>query len=118
MMVLSNLVQPEYYHLIDAIAYFIVAAVPVYFLVKSRNNVNNGGGIGNNNNPLRKAMAVLAGFVLAQGAYHIAGMLGLTLLSKVVLEPLSAAVLVSVALAYLFTRRKMLKREVDSPIGK
>ncbi len=63
-------------------------------------------------------MAILAGFVMAQGSYHIPGMLGLTLLSKVVLEPLLAALRVSVALAYLFARRKMLKREVGNPVGK
>jgi DNA integrity scanning protein DisA with diadenylate cyclase activity len=105
---LFNLIQSEY-HLIDAIAYFIAAAVPIYFLVISRNSVNN---------PLRKVMMILSGFVIAQGAYHTAGMLGLSLLSKAILEPLSAAVLALTALAYVFTRKRMLKEEVDSSIGK
>jgi hypothetical protein len=101
---LFNLVQSEY-HLIDAFSYFIAAAVPIYFLIKSRNSVNN---------PLRKVMVILAGFVMAQGVYHIAGVLGLNLISKVILEPLSAAVLVSAALVYFLTRRRMLKQEVYS----
>jgi heme A synthase len=105
---LFNLVQYEY-HLIDAFCYFIAAAVPIYFLIKSRNSVNN---------PLRKVMVILAGFVMAQGVYHIAGVLGLNLISKVILEPLSAAVLVSAALVYFLTRRRMLKQEVNSSIGK
>jgi NO-binding membrane sensor protein with MHYT domain len=106
------LLQSEYYHLIDVIAYFIAAAVPTYFLIKSRNSVNN---------PLRKVMIILAGFVIAQGVYHVAGMLGLHLLSKVVLEPLSAAVLVLVAVAYFLTRTRILRqqqKEVNSPVGK
>jgi hypothetical protein len=105
---LFNLIQSEY-HLIDAVAYFIAAAVPIYFLIISRNSANN---------PLRKVMGTLAAFVMAQGAYHTAGMLGLNLLSKAILEPLSAAVLASTALAYLLTRRRMLKQEVDRSIGK
>jgi hypothetical protein len=45
-------------------------------------------------------------------------MLGLNLIiSKVILEPLSAAVLVSAALAYSLTRRTLLKRQVNSSIG-
>jgi cobalamin biosynthesis protein CobD/CbiB len=105
---LFNLVQSEY-HLIDAFSYFIAAAVPIYFLIKSRNSLNN---------PLRKVMVILAGFVMAQGVYHIAGVLGLNLISKVILEPLSAAVLVSAALVYFLIRRRMLKQEVNSSIGK
>jgi hypothetical protein len=104
-----SMIQPEYYHLIDAISYFIAAAVPIYFLIRSRNSLNN---------PLRKVMMILAGFVLTQGVYHIVGTLGLNLIiSKVILEPLSAAVLVSAALAYSLTRRTLLKRQVNSSIG-
>ena len=104
---LFNLVQSQY-HLIDAIAYFVASAVPIYFLIKSKNSINN---------PLRKIMVILAGFVLAQGIYHIAGMLGLNLLSKVILEPLSAAILLLAALAYFLTRRRIIKHDVNSPIG-
>jgi hypothetical protein len=96
------------YHLIDAIVYFIAAAVPIYFLVKSKSG---------SNNPLRKLMMILAGFVIAQGIYHTAGMLGMSLLSKALLEPLSAGLLVLTAIAYLLTRKKMQKQEVNSSIG-
>jgi hypothetical protein len=105
---LFNLIQSEY-HLIDAVAYFIAAAVPIYFLVISRNSMNN---------PLKKVMMILAGFVIAQGIYHVFGVLGQSLLSKAVLEPLSAVVLALTALAYAFTRKTMVKQGVDSSIGK
>ena len=105
---LLNLVQSEY-HLIDALSYFIAAVVPVYFLMKSRNSVNN---------PLRRVMAILLAFVVAQGVYHVTGVLGLNLISKVILEPLSAAVLASAALVYFLTKRRMLKQEVNSSIEK
>ncbi len=107
-MLLFNLIQSPY-HLIDAVVYFIATAVPVYFIVKSRKSVNN---------PFRKIMAILAGFLLVQAIYHIAaGMFDQNLLSKVILEPLSAAVLVSAALVYLFTRGKMLRKEVGNSVG-
>lgn len=102
-----NLIQFPY-HLIDAVAYFVAAAVPIYFLIKSRSSVNN---------PLRKLMVILAGFVIAQGVYHTAGMIGLNLLSKAILEPLSAGFLVLTALVYLLTRRRMQKQEVNRSVG-
>jgi heme A synthase len=108
-MMMFDLIQQSPYHLIDAVAYFIAAAVPLYFLIRSKNSVNN---------PLRKLMVILAGFVIAQAIYHTAGTLGLNLLSKVVLEPLSAALLVLTALAYLLTKRMMQKQEeVNGSIG-
>jgi hypothetical protein len=102
-----SLVQPPY-HLIDAVTYFIAAAVPIYFLIKSKGSINN---------PMRKLMMALAGFIVAQGVYHIAGMLGLNLLSKTILEPLSAGVLVLTALVYILTSRKMQRQEASSSIG-
>jgi hypothetical protein len=105
----DKLIQSEYYyHLIDAVAYFASSAVPIYFLAKSRNS---------SGNPLRTVMLMLAGFVLIQGTYHVLGMAGMTLLSKGVLEPLSAAIMFSAAIAYLITRRKMTKQERVDPVG-
>jgi hypothetical protein len=63
-------------------------------------------------------MAILLAFVVAQGVYHVAGVLGLNLMSKVILEPLSAAVLASAALVYFLTKRRMLKQEMNSSIEK
>jgi len=102
-----KLIQSDY-HLIDAVAYFVSAAVPIYLLLKSRNSVDN---------PLRKVMIMLAGFVLTQGVYHVAGMLGLKLLSKGILEPVSATVLLSAAVVYFLTRRRLTKQEVVSSHG-
>jgi heme A synthase len=105
---LFNMIQPEYYHLIDAISYFMATAVPIYFLIKSRNSINN---------PLRKVMVFLAGFVLTQAVYHTVSMLGFNLISKVILEPLSAAIFASAALAYFLTQRKILRKEMNRSIG-
>ena len=105
---LFNLIQSEY-HLIDAFSYFIAAVVPIYFLIKARNSINN---------PLKRVMAILLAFVVAQGVYHVAGVLGLNLMSKVILEPLSAAVLASAALVYFLTKRRMVKQEVNSSVEK
>ncbi|MEO9364416.1 MAG: hypothetical protein ABI348_11000 [Nitrososphaera sp.] len=103
------MVQPEYYyHLIDAVAYFASSAVPIYFLVKSRNS---------SGNPLRAVMFIIAGFVLTQGTYHVLGMAGQAVLSKGILEPLSAAIMFSAALAYFFTRRKITKHGRIDPVG-
>jgi hypothetical protein len=106
-MLLIILIQSEY-HLIDALYYFIAAAVPIYFLIVSRNSINN---------PLKKVMLILACFVLAQATYHIAGILGLNLLSKVILEPLSSAVLASAAVVYFFTMRKTRIQQENSSLA-
>ena len=87
------------YHLIDAIAYFAAASVPILFVIRSRNSMNN---------PLRGVAVVLAAFLLAQAIYHTAGTFGSTLLSKVVLEPISAAILVSAGVVYFLMRKKVL----------
>ena len=103
-----QLIQPVY-NIIDAIAYFASAAVPLYFIIRSRGGVNN---------PMRGTMIILAGFVLAQGVYHTASVFELSLLSKVVLEPLSAAILVAAALAYFLMRKKLLKQRAHGQIRK
>lgn len=106
-MIFFKLNQLEY-HLIDALSYFIAAVVPIYFLVKSRNSINN---------PFRKVMVILACFVMAQGGYHIAGMLGLNLLSKVILEPLSAVILAVASFVYFLTRGRIQKQKINGSIG-
>jgi heme A synthase len=105
---LLKLIQVDY-HIIDAVAYFAAAAVPILFVIRSRNSVNN---------PLRSVAIVLAGFLLAQAAYHTAGILRLTLISKVILEPVSAAILLSAGVVYFLMRKKVLKEEVHKSVGK
>lgn len=95
------------YHLVDTIAYLAASAVPVYFLIKSKNSASN---------QMKKLMAILAGFLFAQAAYHAASLSGSSLMSKVTLEPLSAALLVATAVVYLLTRKK-LQKEVKSSVG-
>ena len=95
------MIQPQYfYNLIQSIAYFIAAIVPIYFIVKSRKN--KGG---------RKSFEIISilliGFILIQGVYHILGMFGLKLLSKGFLEPLSIIILLLFGLTYfLYTKKE------------
>jgi hypothetical protein len=51
-------VPDVYYHLIDASVYLIAAAIPIYFILKSRKSIDN------NNNHLLKLTIVLVGFIL------------------------------------------------------
>ena len=95
------------YHLVDMIAYLAASVVPVYFLIKSKNSVDN---------PMKNLMVILAGFLFAQAAYHAASLSGFSLMSKITLEPLSAALLVATAIIYLLTRKKVQK-EVKSSLG-
>lgn len=95
------------YHLVDTIAYVAASAVPVYFLIKSKNSINN---------PTKNLMVILAGFLFAQAAYHAASLSGFSLVSKITLEPLSAALLVATAVVYLLARKKVQK-EVKSSLG-
>jgi hypothetical protein len=97
------------YNLIDAVAYFASAAVPLYFIIKSKKSTDN---------PMRVTMVILAGFVIAQGVYHTASVFGLNLLSKAVLEPLSAAVLAAAALSYLLMSKGLQKQKVRSHVTK
>jgi preprotein translocase subunit YajC len=90
------MMQPQYYYnLIQSIAYFIAAIVPIYFIVKSRKNKDN-------RKSFENISILLIGFILIQGVYHILGMFGLKLLSKGFLEPLSIIILLLFGLTYFF----------------
>ena len=92
------------YHLIDAIFYFAAFVVPIYFIVKSRNEK-----IGSD--LLVKLMILLASFMLIQFIYHVVGMLDLKILSKGILEPLSAVGMTIFAIYYFFSIKKISREE-------
>jgi Ca2+/Na+ antiporter len=106
------MVQNLYYHLIDAIVYLIAAAIPMYFILKSRKSI----GHNNNNNHLLKLTTVLVGFILIQVLYHIAGIAGFRLLAKGFLEPLSMALLLLFGIIYIIstwnTKRQRQQQEL------
>ena len=102
------MIQIEY-HLIDAIFYFVGFTVPIYFVLKSRSKKIEG-------NILVKLMMLFASFMLIQFIYHIAGMLNLTLLSKGILEPISAVALTIFAIIYYFSINKMRRKEEEASI--
>ena len=102
------MVQIEY-HLIDAIFYFTGFIVPIYFILKSRSKKIEG-------DILVKIMMVFASFMLIQFIYHIAGMLNLKLLSKGILEPVSAVALTIFAIIYYFSLKKMKRKEEEASI--
>jgi hypothetical protein len=89
------MVQNLYYHLIDAIVYIIAAAIPVYFILKSKKSIDS--------THLLKLTAVLVGFILIQVFYHIAGVAGFRLLAKGFLEPLSMGVLLVFGIIYIIS---------------
>ena len=95
------MIQPQYfYNLIQSIAYFIAAIVPIYFILKSRKNKDN-------RKSFENISILLIGFILIQGVYHILGMFGLKLLSKGFLEPLSIIILLLFGLTYfLYTKKE------------
>ena len=99
------MLQSQYYNLIDAIVYLIAAIIPTYFILKSRNSVNN------NNNHFRKLTIILVGFILIQVFYHIAAILGFRLLAKGLLEPLSMAALLLFGVMYLISTWKTRKQQ-------
>src|SRR5919204_1651739 len=99
------MVQNLYYHLIDAIVYLIAAAIPIYFILKSRKSIDN------NNNHLLKLTIVLVGFILIQVLYHIAGIAGFRLLAKGFLEPLSMALLLLFGIIYIISIWKTKKQQ-------
>jgi len=101
------LIQAQYYHLIDTIFYFIAAVIPLYFVFISRRGTGNN----NKNYYLRTLSIVIASFVLMQGLYHVAGILGFKLLAKGILEPLSFALLVLFAIRYLIIYSRTRKKE-------
>ena len=92
---------PQYYfNLIQSIAYFIAAIVPIYFILKSRKNKDN-------RKSFENISILLIGFILIQGVYHILGMFGLKLLSKGFLEPISIIILLLFGLTYfLYTKKE------------
>jgi len=95
------MIQPQYYfNLIQSIAYFIAAIVPIYFILKSRKNKDN-------RKSFENISILLIGFILIQGVYHILGMFGLKLLSKGFLEPISIIILLLFGLTYfLYTKKE------------
>jgi len=94
------MLETQYYNLIDAIVYLVAAIIPAYFILKSRNSINN-------NNHLTKLTIILIGFILMQVFYHIVGTLGFRLLAKGFLEPLSIIILLLFGLTYfLYTKKE------------
>jgi hypothetical protein len=96
-------------HLIDAIFYLAGFTVPIYFIFKSRSKKIEG-------DILVKIMMLFASFMLIQFIYHIAGMLNLKLLSKGILEPVSAVALTIFAIIYYFSLKKMKRKEEEASI--
>ena len=86
------MVQNLYYHFIDSIVYLIAAAIPLYFILKSRNSIDN--------NHLLRLTIVLVCFILLQVFYHIAGISGYMLMAKGFLEPLSMGALLFFGIIY------------------
>jgi Ca2+/Na+ antiporter len=106
------MLQIQYYNLIDAIVYLIAAIIPAYFILKSRNSIND-----NNNNHLRKLTMVLVGFILMQVFYHIAAIIGFRLLAKGFLEPLSMTALLLFGVMYLISTWKTRKQQKQQEGG-
>ena len=98
------MLETQYYNIIDAIVYLVAAIIPAYFILKSRNSINN------NNNNLRKITIIFIGFILLQVFYHIVGALGFRLLAKGFLEPLSMAALLLFGVMYLISTWKTRKQ--------
>jgi hypothetical membrane protein len=97
------------YHLIDAIFYLAGFIIPMYFILKSRSKKIE-------DDILVKLMLLLASFMLIQFIYHVAGTLDLKLLSKGILEPISAIVLTIFAIIYFFSMRKIKREEKEASI--
>lgn len=95
----------QYYNIIDAIVYLIAAIIPAYFILKSRNSINN------NDNHLRKLTIILIGFILLQVFYHVVGTFGFKLLAKGFLEPLSMVALLLFGIMYLISTLKTKKQQ-------
>ena len=98
------MLESQYYNLIDAIVYLVAAIIPAYFILKSRNSINN-------NNHLTKLTIILIGFILMQVFYHIVGTLGFKLLAKGFLEPLSMVTLLLFGVMYLISTFKAKKQQ-------
>ena len=94
------------YHFIDAIFYFAGFVVPIYFILMSRNQK-----IGSD--LLVKLMIILVSFMLIQFSYHVVGMLDLKILSKGILEPLSAVAMTIFAIFYFFSIKKTSREKEE-----
>jgi Ca2+/Na+ antiporter len=99
------MLEIQFYNLIDAIVYLVAAIIPAYFILKSRNSINN------NDNRLRILTIILISFILMQVFYHIVGSLGFRLLAKGFLEPLSMAALLLFAVMFLISTFKAKKQQ-------
>jgi len=99
------------YHFIDAIFYFAAFVVPIYFIAKSRHQK-----IGSD--LLLKLMILLSSFMFIQFIYHVAGMFDLKILSKGILEPLSAAAIAIFAIYYFFSIKKIKMEEKEERASK
>jgi hypothetical protein len=99
--------------LTDALLYFIAAIIPIYFVFKLTSSSTN-----NNNNYhrcLRILSIIIASFVLMQGFYHVAGSLGLKLLSKGILEPFSISLLAVFAITYFIVNTSKTRKKEATP---
>jgi hypothetical protein len=99
--------------LTDALLYFIAAIIPIYFVFKSTSSSTN-----NNNNfhrCLRILSIIIASFVVMQGFYHVAGSLGLKLLSKGILEPFSISLLAVFAITYFIVNTSKTRKKEATP---
>jgi hypothetical protein len=99
--------------LTDALLYFIAAIIPIYFVFKSTSSSTN-----NNNNfhrCLRILSIIIASFVVMQGFYHVAGSLGLKLLSKGILEPFSISLLAVFAITYFIVNTSKTRKKETTP---
>jgi uncharacterized membrane protein YfcA len=99
------------YHFVDAIFYFAAFVVPIYFVAKSRHQK-----VGSD--LLIKLMILLASFMLLQFIYHVAGMFDLKILSKGILEPLSAMAMAMFAIYYFFSIKKIKMGEKEEKASK
>ena len=93
--------------IIQAIVYFVAAAVPIY-LISTLNRPGNS--YNNNNNHFRNLLIVLAGFIIVQGIYHFVGAVGFNQLAKGILEPISFVILLLFGITYFVTNRSKAKR--------
>jgi putative Ca2+/H+ antiporter (TMEM165/GDT1 family) len=99
------MLEIQFYNLIDAIVYLVAAIIPAYFILKSKNSINN------NDNRLRILTIILISFILMQVFYHIVGSLGFRLLAKGFLEPLSMAALLLFGVMFLISTFKAKKQQ-------
>ena len=99
------MLETEFYNLIDASVYLVAAIIPAYFILKSRNSIDN------NDNRLRILTIILIGFILMQVFYYIVGSLGFRLFAKGFLEPLSMVALLLFGVMFLISTFKAKKQQ-------